>query len=228
MCGRFSLHHTPQQIAFRFSIEQAPAPRTERYDIAPERYNIAPTEQVAVVRQLNGSRLLDELRWGLIPSWSREPAMDAKLINARAETVAERPAFKGPLVRRRCLVPADGFYEWRHDGKARLPFYFRRRDSELFGFAGLWDEWRSPDGQTIQSCTLITCAPNTVLEPVHNRMPVMLRPDDEGGWLDPHNHDVADLLARLRPYPAEEMEGFEVSARVNRAGVEGPSLILPL
>jgi putative SOS response-associated peptidase YedK len=190
-----------------------------------ERYNIAPTEQIAVVTQQNGARRLEAFRWGLIPSWSKESSRDARMFNARAETVAETPAFRVPLMRRRCLIPADGFYEWRRSGRERVPFYFRRRDSELFGFAGLWDEWRSPEGEAIRSCTLITCAPNEILALVHDRMPVMLLRDDESRWLDPHNHDASDLLGMLRPYPEEEMEGYEVSARVNRAGIDDASLI---
>jgi putative SOS response-associated peptidase YedK len=192
------------------------------------RFNIAPTESVAVVTQQNGARHLDRFRWGLIPFWAKEAAIGGKLINARAETVAEKPAFRGPLQRRRCIVPADGFYEWRKDGAKRVPFYFRRRDAGLFGFAGLWDEWRSPEGDTVRSYTLVTCPANAVLAPVHDRMPVMLHERHEADWLNPRNLDTADLLGMLQPYPAEEMEGYEVSPRVNRAGFDDPSLILAL
>ena len=209
MCGRFTLYHTPDEVAERF--EAADVLETEA------RYNIAPTQNVSVVTQ-NGTRHLAEYHWGLIPSWAKDPAIGSKMINARAETLAEKPSFRTALARRRCLIPADGFYEWQaapEGASGKTPTYLHRTDSGLFAFAGLWDEWHAPDGSPLRSCTIITTTPNSVAAPIHNRMPVILRPEDEAFWLDPAVTNTSDLISLLAPYPADAMEAYPVSRRVN-------------
>lgn len=207
MCGRYTLHHDTAQIALRFEVQETLA------DV-PERYNIAPTQPIAVVT-VNSPRTLQQMRWGLIPSWAKDPAIGNKLINARAETLPEKPAYKTALTRRRCLIPADGFYEWQAVGKSKQPMYTHRKDDALFAFAGLWEEWHSPDGETVRSCTIITTTPNALMTPIHNRMPAILRPQDEAVWLDTSLREADALLKLLQPYPDAELEAYPVSRLVN-------------
>lgn len=218
MCGRYTMHHSTDQIVMRFQVAEVVAE-------AHERYNIAPIQSVPVVTTALGDRRLESLQWGLIPVWAKDPGIGNKLINARAETLAEKPSFKQALVHRRCLIPADGFYEWKKEGTARLPMHLRRRDGDLFGFAGLWEEWKQPDGTPLRTCTIITTQPNALAAQVHDRMPAILRPEDENLWLDRSVTDVPSLLNVLRPYPAEEMEVFAVSKRVNVPAVDDPMLL---
>lgn len=223
MCGRFTLHHSLEEIEERFAAEAGVA--------SEPRFNIAPTQDVLVVTQ-NGSRHLEAYHWGLIPSWAKDSAISKKMINARAETLAERPAFRTALIRRRCLIPADGFYEWQDapDGKkgTRTPMHIRRRDSGLFAFAGLWDEWLTPDGSPLRSCTIITTAPNALTAPIHNRMPVILNPDEEAAWLDSSEQNAPDLLSLLVPYPADLLEAYAFSRQVNAPVVDEPTCLLPV
>ena len=219
MCGRFTLYHAPEEVAERFDVGEV-----QKTDA---RYNIAPTQAVSAVTQ-NGTRHLENYHWGLIPSWAKDPAIGNKMINARAETLAEKPSFRTALARRRCLIPADGFYEWQAaeaGSKAKTPMYLHRRDSGLFAFAGLWDEWHAPDGSPLRSCTIITTTPNAIAAPIHNRMPVILRPDDEAYWLNHAVTDTRDLLSLLVPYPAEAMEAYPVSRRVNVPAVDDAELL---
>ncbi len=221
MCGRFTLHHTLEEIEERFAAEAAG-------EAAP-RYNIAPTQDILVVTQ-NGARHLEPYHWGLIPSWAKDPGIGNKMINARAETLAEKPSFRTALSRRRCLIPADGFYEWQAapEGlKTKTPMHIRLQDGELFAFAGLWDEWHTPDGSPLRSCTIITTSPNKVTAPVHDRMPVILRPEDEALWLDTTITQPTDLLPLLIPYPAEFMEAYAVSRQVNAPTVDNPECLAP-
>ena len=155
------------------------------------------------------------MRWGLIPYWAKDPSIGARTINARAETVAARPAFRESLERRRCLIPADGFYEWKRSRRAKQPFCFQVGDGEMFAFAGLWDRWRSPDGTLIESCTILTTTPNRLLGDIHDRMPVILSPDDYDLWLDPGMTNTASAVDLLKPYDAALMTAYPVSARVN-------------
>ena len=224
MCGRFTLHHDAQEIAERFGAESLP-------ELEP-RYNIAPTQGVTVVTQ-NGSRHLAQYHWGLIPAWAKDRTIGSRMINARAETLAEKPAFRTALQRRRCLIPADGFYEWREadnpEEGGRTPMYIHRRDGALFAFAGLWEEWHDPATQTpLRSCTIITGSPNPIIAPVHDRMPMILNREDEGRWLDHAVKDAPTLLSLLAPYPAEEIEVYPVSRRVNAPVVDDPDLIRPV
>ena len=221
MCGRFTLHHSADEIAERFVTERLP-------DLEP-RYNIAPTQPVTVVTQ-NGARHLAQYHWGLIPSWAKDRSIGHRMINARAETLAEKPAFRTALQRRRCLIPADGFYEWREadnpEEGGRTPMYIHRRDDALFAFAGLWDEWRDPQsGDPLRSCTIITGTPNPLIAPIHDRMPMILRPEDEARWLDTTLRETEPLLSLLAPYPADQIEVYPVSRRVNAPVVDEPSLV---
>lgn len=211
MCGRFILHHSTEQVAERFAAQQVLFPLEARY-------NIAPGQAIPVIANstLAGARWMEAMKWGLVPFWAKDPEIGNRLINARAETIAEKPAYKQALKRRRCILPGDGFYEWQAQTVGpRLPYHIRRRDGELFGFAGLWEEWEAPDGSPLRTCAIITVAPNEIMAPIHNRMPAILRRDDEAAWLDPELKDTAALLAMLQSYPDEEMEAFPVSRRVN-------------
>ena len=195
----------------------------EYFDTAPDvpdwapRYNIAPTQPVPVIRQnpTEPRRELSMMRWGLIPSWAKDSSISAQMINARSETAATKPAFRDPLTSRRCLVPANGFYEWLRTGKARQPYCFEVNDGELFAFAGLWDRWKDPSGQWVKSCSILTTTPNAVTSAVHDRMPVILDPDSYNLWLDPGMNDVREVSALMKPHDARLMRCYPVSTRIN-------------
>jgi putative SOS response-associated peptidase YedK len=181
------------------------------------RYNIAPTQPVAVVRQnpQEPIRELSMMRWGLIPAWSKDSSAAASMINARSETAATKPAFRDAMKSRRCLIPADGFYEWKRDGKTKQPFCFEVNEGELFAFAGLWDRWKDPSGQWVKSCSILTTTPNAVTSAVHDRMPVILDPDAFELWLDPGMKDVAAAYELLKPFDARLMRCHPISTRIN-------------
>ncbi len=205
--------------------------------ILEPRYNIAPTQLVPTVLRTpkadrkpspeHSDRQLQMLRWGLIPSWAKEPAIGARLINARAETVTEKPSFRAAFRHRRCLVVADGFYEWQRQERKKQPFYFRLQDGQPFGFAGLWERWEAADGEVIESCTILTTAANELVRPIHDRMPVILDRKDYDLWLDPMVQ-VEPLQQLLRPYQAEAMMSYPVSTQVNKAGNNSPECIINL
>lgn len=222
MCGRFTLTADPRQIREAFPGVTVPE------GISP-RYNIAPTQPVAVISNENRSQL-DFFLWGLIPSWSKDPSIGNRLINARAETLAEKPAFRAAFRRRRCLVLSDGFYEWRQEPgrRTKTPMYIRMESGKPFAFAGLWELWYSPDGSKILSCTIITTEPNTLLESIHNRMPVVLPESAYDLWLAPEEQDPARLQELLQPYPADKMTAYSVSTLVNSPGNESRECILPV
>ena len=217
MCGRFTLHHSTREIAERFAVQQV------MFEFPP-RYNIAPSQPVAVITQ-NGVRALGAHRWGLVPSWAKDPQIGNRLINARAETLAEKPSFKNALTRRRCLIPADGFYEWKKAGKASTPLRVHMDGDALFALAGLWEEWNAPDGSPLRTCTIITTAPNQLMASIHNRMPAILQPEDEATWLDPNLKDVPEILSLLHPYPDGALESHIVSHRVNAPAFDDESCI---
>lgn len=219
MCGRFTQHHTPEEVAARF--EAAPA------DILfGPRYNIAPSQKVAAVIARDG-RELTALQWGLVPYWAKDPSIGNRMINAKAETLAEKPSFKQALARRRCLIPADGFYEWQKKAQGpSQPLYIRRRDGGLFAFAGLWEEWHSPEGEKLSTCTIITVEPNELLSRVHHRMAAILLPEEESIWLDPLQKPQ-QVLPLLRPYPRDDLEMYPVSRAVNSPSIDEASLIAP-
>lgn len=210
MCGRFRLSRRKQIVMERFdSISDEP-------DWEP-RYNIAPTQPVAVIRQ-NPDKLVRELslmRWGLIPSWAKDASVAASMINARSETASTKPAFSDALKNRRCLIPADGFYEWKRTGTSKQPFCFEMNGGALFAFAGLWEGWKTPSGDWLKTCSILTTTPNAVTSAVHDRMPVILSPDDYALWLDPRMRNVDEVSSLLNPYDARQMHSYRVSSRLN-------------
>ncbi len=221
MCGRYTQTAKLQDLVDRFGIDEPD------FDPAP-RYNLAPSQDAPVVGvnpKTPDTRALRLMHWGLVPYHAKDAARP--IINARSETLAQRPAFRSLLPRRRCLVAADGFYEWRKEGRVRTPMRFTLRSGEPFAFAGLWDRWLRPDGTPLYSFTIVTTSPNSLVEPVHNRMPVILRPEDEARWLDPAITDSAALSPLLKPYPAEMMDGYCVSRAVNSPVNDSPECIAP-
>jgi len=222
MCGRFTLSTPAGVIAEQFQLIDVPT-------LSP-RYNVAPTQPVAAVRHApgNGGRELALLRWGLIPFWAKDPAIGSRMINARSETVAQKPAFRAAFRQRRCLVVADGFYEWQRQEFGKQPFYIRLRDEKPFAFAGLWEHWEGSGDATIDSCTLLTTEPNDLVRLLHNRMPVILAPQDYDLWLDPGVQEAELLQPLLRPYPSQDMIAYPISTWVNSPTNEGPQCIEPL
>lgn len=222
MCGRFTLIAPGETIADHFGLPEAP-------QLAP-RYNIAPTQPIAAVRVSESSkqRELTYFHWGLIPRWAKDPSMGSRMINARSETAAEKPSFRAAFKYRRCLVPADGFYEWQKLNGTKQPVRIQTQNGDPFAIAGLWEHWQSPDGSEIESCTLLTTNPNELLAQVHNRMPVILAPEDYDLWLDPGAQHPAEIQHLLKPYPADEMTFYPVSTYVNNPRNEDPRCIEPL
>lgn len=221
MCGRYVLHHTAAQLQARFGLS-AIAGEVEA------RYNAAPTQQLPVILQRGTDLRLEWMRWGLVPSWAKEINPSISTFNARAEGISEKPMYRGPIRRQRCLVPADGFYEWHAAGKAKQPYFIHRADDALFAFAGLYDRYRQPDGTDLWSYTIITTEPNAEIAPLHHRMAVILRPEDEAEWLDPGVTDPLQVARLLRPYPDGELAVYPVSTRVNNARLDDAAMIAPL
>jgi len=222
MCGRFTLFEADNILSKEFGVSGIPP-------LSP-RYNISPSQPVAAVRAApaGSGRELALLRWGLIPSWSKDPAIGNRLINARAETPREKPSFRNAFRRHRCLIPTNGFYEWQHQERGKQPYFVRMRDDRLFAFAGLWDRWESPDKGVIETCTILTTAANAVLAPIHDRMPVILPPAEYARWLDPGLLDTDSLGPLLVPFPAEDMLASPVSPRVNAPTVDDEKCMAPL
>ncbi len=221
MCGRFTLTTDIEQLEERFSFHAANLSCTPRY-------NIAPSQAVfTVIGDEKGSRG-GLLRWGLIPSWAKDAAIGNRMINARAETVAEKPSFRRALQQRRCLILADGFYEWRQEGKKKTPLFITLTSRAPFAFAGLWETWRPPDGEAIHSCTIITTTPNTLMASIHNRMPVILAREAETTWLDRTITEPEKLLPLLVPYPETLMDAYEVALTVNSPKNDSPACIAPV
>jgi putative SOS response-associated peptidase YedK len=219
MCGRITLTLSLEEVADRYNV-------AEKIEWTP-RYNIAPQQPVPVIIN-DGRNHLELFRWGLIPFWAEDPAVGNRLINARAETVESKPSFRHSFRRQRCLILADGFYEWKKEGNKKRPFHFLLHSQEIFGFAGLWDAWKNPEGKVIRTCTIITINSNELVSHVHDRMPVILPRDKEELWLDPLRTDVPELKSVLLPYPADLMEFYEVSAYVNSITHDDPECIKPL
>ena len=227
MCGRFALFAERDQLAKRFKLTEQSKPSPPSLFPHQPRYNIAPTQTVTAVRATLAGRAMLYLRWGLIPSWSADPKIAYKLINARSETVESKPAFRTAFKKHRCLIPASGFYESQKIGSRKQLFFIRPRDNGgLFAFAGLWEKWNNPQGQVVESCTILTTEANELMRPLHNRMPVILDPPSEDVWLDPLSS--ADALGALFvPYASEAMEAFPVSSWVSNARNEGPRCLEP-
>lgn len=225
MCGRYSLSLSGETIASAFDLADIPT-------VSP-RYNIAPTQPVAVVRSgaesvAKAGREFTYLIWGLVPSWAKDPGIGSRLINARAETVTEKPSFRSAFKRRRCLLVADGFYEWQRSADGKQPYYFHLDDHQPFGFAGLWEHWENGAGDVIESCTILTTEANDRLRPVHDRMPVILQRQDYDLWLDPEMQQTDRLQSLLCPYPAEAMVSYPVSARVNSPRNDTADCVQPI
>jgi putative SOS response-associated peptidase YedK len=223
MCGRYRLSRRKQIIEEHFDA-------ADWQDDWSPRYNIAPTQRVPVIRQhpKEPIRELSLMRWGLIPSWAKNSSIATGTINARSETAASKPAFRDPLKFRRCLIPADGFYEWSRTGKAKQPFCFEVNDGELFAFAGLWERWCDPSGQWVKSCSILTTTPNAVTSAVHDRMPAILRKDDYEVWLDPGMQNVPAISELLKPFDARLMRCYPVSTRINHAANDDPECSSPV
>lgn len=225
MCGRFASTTPPDKLAAYFGAE-APA---DPDDVEPD-YNVAPTRDVPVVRIREDSRHLDYLRWGLVPRWAKDLRIGSKMINARAETVATKNSFRSAFARRRCLVTADGFYEWKRlDPKTKQPMYISRVDGDPLAFAGLYERWTDAEGlREIHTCTIITTTPNATMEPIHDRMPVLLAPKNWDQWLEPTNDDIAELSKLLVPAPDGLLHAYAVSDQVNSVKNNEPSLLEPI
>jgi len=221
MCGRFTLGET-DKLAELFDLRE--------WSPVPARYNVAPSQAVPVVvlNRETAAREVRRMRWGLVPFWAKDPTIGDRMINARAETVTTKPAFRRSFRERRCLIAADGFYEWQRQGRRKQPWYIRRRDGWPFAFAGLWDVWQPPVGEPLETCTIITTTPNALLAPIHNRMPVSLARLDFARWLDPTYQDLEPLTRMLVPCPAEDFEAFPVSPHVNNPANEGAECRAPL
>lgn len=221
MCGRFTLTTSPEQLRAAFYGLTVP-------DQIQPRYNIAPTQPVAVVAN-DGNFKLDYFIWGLIPSWAKDPSIGNRMINARAETLAEKPSYRAAFQRRRCLVLADGFYEWRQepDSRSKTPIFIRLDSGKPFAFAGLWENWNAPDGSNILSCTIITTEPNSLMQTIHNRMPVILPKEAFPTWLEPREVAPQRLQELLIPFPAERMVAYPVSTLVNSPANDDPRCITP-
>ena len=219
MCGRFVRKRSSSVMAKDFGVQEI----TE--DLQPS-FNVAPTQLVAVVLN-GGEKRLVAMRWGLVPSWALDPTIGSRLINARAETLTAKAAFREAFKRRRCLVLGDGFFEWRKHGATKTPLFFHLKPERPFGFAGLYETWTPPLGEPLVTCTIITSEPNELVRPVHDRMPVILPKNAEDFWLDPAVNDHTRLLDLLRPYPAEEMDAYPVSNLVNSVKNDSPECIEP-
>ena len=221
MCGRFTLTSSADVVAELFELSQPPT-------FTP-RYNIAPTQGVvAVLPDAGGGRTTAVLHWGLVPSWAKDPGIGSRMINARAETVASKPSFRTAFQRRRCLIVADGFYEWQKLGKTKQPHYIAMQDGRPFAFAGLREHWVGPDGSVIDSCTIITTEPNELMAPLHNRMPVILPADEYATWLDPSLEAADRLEPLLCPYPTDEMRAIPVSTHVNSPAHDDAQCVRPI
>lgn len=223
MCGRFTLRSAPNLVSEAFGVPELP--------LFDQSYNVAPTQTVMAVRMQpdQPAREAVLLRWGLIPSWADDPSIGNRLINARADTVATKPSFRSAFKSRRCLVATDGFFEWQKVGSKKQPWYFQMKDGRPFAFAGLWETWRPREGgDPIETCSLITTDANEVLQPVHDRMPVIIPLEEYDAWLDPSQKDVQRLVPLLRPFAADRMRSYPVGVRVNNPRNNDPSCIKQL
>lgn len=224
VCGRFVSTKKPQELADYFEADEVRGDELISY-------NVAPTENVWIVNEHDGKRLIDNFVWGLIPSWAKDKSIGTRMINARAEDVTTKPAYKKAFESRRCLVPADGFYEWQRIGTKKQPFYFSMKDGSEMAFAGLWEGWRDRDDPAstwVNSCTIITTDANDLVAKIHDRMPVLLPMTAWEEWLDPNNHDVKALRKLLQPAPSEIMTCWPVTTKVNKSGVSDPIFVMPV
>jgi len=222
MCGRFTLTVNPAELQDTFTNYTFPS------KFAP-RFNIAPSQPVLAIPN-DGKNTADFFTWGLIPMWAKDPSIGNRLINARGETVAEKPSFRGSFKHKRCLILADGFYEWKTVGnrKTKTPYFIYMKDRKPFALAGLWDSWESSDGSSIKTCAIITTSPNELMRSLHDRMPVILHPRDYARWLDISHQTPENLLPLIKPYPIDNMTAHAVSTLVNKPANDTPELVVPL
>ncbi len=220
MCGRFTLIHGLEDILYYYNINETDIP----YQIS---FNIAPSQAVTAVISDGTANRIGQLRWGLVPSWAKEAKIGYKMINARAETIDEKPAFKKLLSRRRCLIPADSFFEWKKTADRKIPMRIHLKDEPIFSFAGLWDRWEKGD-KPLHTCTIITTKANALMSDIHERMPVILNKESEEEWLNPELKDPKQLKSLLIPYDSAGMEAYEVSSIVNSPKNNQPEIILPV
>lgn len=222
MCSRYAFKSPAAEVALHFGVDAVP-------EIAP-RYNIAPTQPILIIRQPwqqpDAKREAASVMWGLVPSWAKDASMGARLTNARGETVAEKPSFRSAFRRMRCLIPADGFYEWEDTPSGKQPWFIRLKCQGLLAFAGLWEHWQAPDGTPIETAAIITTDANELVRPVHDRMPVILQPADYAAWLGAQT-SAEDLKALLKPLPEDLMERYRVSRRMSNARNEGEECVAP-
>ncbi|HYM77470.1 MAG TPA: SOS response-associated peptidase [Candidatus Dormibacteraeota bacterium] len=223
MCGRYRLSRRKQLVEEYFDTESDEPEWTPRY-------NIAPSQPVAVIRQnpKEPRRELSLMRWGLIPSWAKDPSVAARMINARSETAGTKPAFRDSFKSRRCLIPADGFYEWQRVGKIKQPYCFEVGNAEMFAFAGIWDRWKDPSGNWVKTCSILTTTPNAMTAAVHDRMPVILDPDSYDLWLDPGVQDASWASELLKPYDAQLMRCYPISTRINHVANDDEECSAPV
>jgi putative SOS response-associated peptidase YedK len=219
MCGRYTLTSPSMKLFEKFGLEgEAP-------ELAPN-YNVAPTQSVAAIFAENGGRRLEALRWGLVPSWAKDLSIGSRMINARSETAHEKPSFRSAWGRRRCLIPADGFYEWKKEAGGKQPFHIRMKSEEPFAFAGLWETWDGGDGE-VRTCAILTTEANEMMSDIHHRMPVILPPDLYEAWLG-DEAEKQELIAMMEPYPSDEMEAYPVSRFVNKPSNNDPGCVEPV
>jgi putative SOS response-associated peptidase YedK len=219
MCGRYTVTAAPEAIRALFRYEEQPK--------FPPRFNIAPMQPIAVVRLVDGKRQFALMRWGLLPSWVKDPKTFTLLINARGESVSEKPAFRNAMKRRRCLIPADGFYEWKALPGHKQPFYIRAKSGEPFAFAGLWETWNGPNGEELDTAAIVTTKANRTLSSIHDRMPVVVPPEAFDLWLDCAEVDATTAAALIQPAQEDLFEAYEISTAVNRTANDNPELLEP-
>jgi len=217
MCGRYTVTSAPEALRALFRYEEQPN--------FPPRYNVAPTQPIAIVRLMDGKRQFALVRWGLLPSWVKDPKDFTLVINARGESVMDKPAFSAAMKRRRCLVPADGFYEWKAIGASKQPYYVRAKAGTPLAFAGLWETWTGPNGEEMETAAIVTTRANHTLADIHERMPVVVSPDAFNLWLDCANVDDKTAASLIAPAPDDLLEAYEVSTAVNRTANDVPKLI---
>jgi putative SOS response-associated peptidase YedK len=220
MCGRYTVTSSPEALRALFGYEEQPN--------FPARYNIAPTQPVAIVRLVDGKRHFALVRWGLLPSWVKDPKTFTLLINARGESAADKPAFRAAMKRRRCLIPADGFYEWQAAGDRKRPFYVRAKSGAPLAFAGLWETWTGPNGEELETAAIVTTRANRTLAPIHERMPVIVPPEGFELWLNANEVDATIAAALIAPAPDNLLEAYEISTAVNRTANDNPKLLEPV
>ncbi|WP_025040050.1 SOS response-associated peptidase [Nitrosospira briensis] len=219
MCGRYGLNHSHPVLTDWYRASYIP-------ELKP-RYNIAPAMEILAMRETEPGRIGSTMRWGLIPHWAKDTKKLPVMNNARAETIAEKPMFKQSFRQRRCLIPASGFFEWKAEGTSKQPYFISSRDGAPFSFAGIWGTWTADTGESIDSCTIITIECNALMQPIHDRMPVILSPEDWAAWLDPESKQDEILLSLLKPFDAERMQAWAVSSAVGRVTNQGEELIRP-